>query len=74
MGLTRGAAQAGQKGGRAGEAARTHGRGVSEEGVYLGHTIHAHVFPSPYVLTGGLVVSDSGYESQAPVFESRPCR
>ncbi|KAK4014569.1 hypothetical protein OUZ56_027091 [Daphnia magna] len=27
MGLTRGAAQAGQKGGRAGEAARTHGRG-----------------------------------------------
>ncbi len=33
MGLTRGAAQAGQKGGRAGEAART-----------LGHTIDAHVF------------------------------
>jgi hypothetical protein len=32
MGLTRGAAQAGQKGGRAGEAARTHGRGVSEGG------------------------------------------
>jgi hypothetical protein len=30
MGLTRGAAQAGQKGGRA--AARTHGRGVSEGG------------------------------------------
>ena len=32
MGLTRGAAQAGQKCGRAGEAARTHGRGVSEGG------------------------------------------
>jgi hypothetical protein len=32
MGLTRGAAQVGQKCGRAGEAARTHGRGVSEGG------------------------------------------
>ena len=32
MGLTRGAAQADQKGGQAGEAARTHGRGVSEGG------------------------------------------
>ena len=32
MGLTRGAAQADQKGGRAGEAARTHGIGVSEGG------------------------------------------
>jgi hypothetical protein len=32
MGLTRGAAQAGQKGGREVEAARTHGRRVSEGG------------------------------------------
>jgi hypothetical protein len=32
MRLTRGAAQAGQKGGRAGEAARTRARGVSEGG------------------------------------------
>jgi hypothetical protein len=34
-GLTRGAAQAGQKGDGAGEAARTHGRGVSEGGFTL---------------------------------------
>jgi hypothetical protein len=32
MGLTRGAAQAGQKGGQAGEAARIHGKGMSEGG------------------------------------------
>ncbi len=62
MGLTRGAAQAGRKGGRAGEAART-----------LGHTIHAHVFPYSYMSTGGLMVSNSAYDSQAPVFESFGC-
>ncbi len=34
-----------RKGGRA--EARTLGRGVSERGVYLGHTIRAHVSPLP---------------------------
>jgi hypothetical protein len=36
-----------RKGGRAEGTAGTLGRGVSERGIYLGHTIRAHVSPLP---------------------------
>jgi hypothetical protein len=52
MGLTRGAAQAGQKCGRAGEAARTHGRGVSEGGGLPGPYHTRPCFPFSVYVNG----------------------
>ncbi len=36
-----------RKGGQAEGTARTLGRGVSKRGIYLGHTLRAHVSPMP---------------------------
>jgi hypothetical protein len=47
----------------AGEAART-----------LGHTIHYHVFRCSNMSMGGLMVSNSANDSNAPVFDSRLSR
>jgi hypothetical protein len=69
-----GAAQAGQKGGRAGEAARIHGRGVSLRGGLPGHTIRSHIFPFLYMAMDGLVVINPRFNSEGPVFKSQSSR
>jgi hypothetical protein len=72
-----GAAQAGQKGGRAGEAARrcTHSweRGELKGGL-PGHTIRSHIFPFLYMPMGCLVVINPRFNSEGSVFKSQSSR
>ena len=48
----------------------TPGRGVSERGVYLGHTM----FLICYHINGGLMVRSPGCNGNGPSFESRASR
>ena len=64
------AAQAGQKGGRAGGVARTHGRGVSEGG-YTWAILYDPMFLFCFHVTVGLMVSIPDWYVEGPRFESR---
>ena len=62
-----------ERGSSGGGMERTHGRGVSERGVYLGHTIRPQIFPLPpcqWWYSG----QQPGCYAKNPRFESRSSR